>query len=98
MTCQPKGSMCMGCSNGSAACGQRDFGSMPVIQVYPDGVKAVKCSGHLAAALHASDEALAAKRVDLAKQPEPTPLRCCISCGAAAHAELVEGEDLPCGA
>lgn len=49
MTCQPKGSMCMSCSNGSAACGQRDFGSMPVIQVYPDGVKAVKCSGHGAA-------------------------------------------------
>lgn len=49
MTCQPKGSMCMGCSNGGAACGQRDFDSMPVIQVYPDGVKAVKCSGHLAA-------------------------------------------------
>lgn len=48
MTCQPKGSMCMGCSNGSAACGQLDFGSMPVIQVYPDGVKAVKCSGHRA--------------------------------------------------
>ena len=46
---QPKGSMCMACSNGSAACGQRDFSSMPVIQVYPDGVKAVKCSGHRAA-------------------------------------------------
>lgn len=49
MSCQPKGSMCMACSNGSAACAGRDFGSMPVIQVYPDGVKAVKCSGHRAA-------------------------------------------------
>lgn len=39
----------MACSNNSAACGQRDFGSMPVIKVYPDGVKAVKCSGHGAA-------------------------------------------------
>lgn len=48
MTCQPKGSMCMACSKGSAACGQLDFSSMPVIQVYPDGVKAVKCSGHRA--------------------------------------------------
>lgn len=49
MSRQPKGSMCMGCSNGSAACAGRDFGSMPVIQVYADGVKAVKCSGHRAA-------------------------------------------------
>ena len=49
MNCQSKGSMCMSCSNGSAACAQRDFGSMPVIQVYADGVTAVKCSGHLPA-------------------------------------------------
>lgn len=46
MNCQPKGSMCMRCSNGSAACGQLDFSSMPVIKVYPDGVKAVKCADH----------------------------------------------------
>ena len=71
MTCQPKGSMCMGCRNGSAACGQLDFGSMPVIKVYPDGVKAVKCSGHLAA--------------------QQAPARRCISCGAAAPANLEEG-------
>ena len=49
MSCQPKGSMCMACSNGSAACAGRDFDSMPVIQDYPDGVMAVKCSGHRAA-------------------------------------------------
>lgn len=49
MSCQPKGSMCISCSNGSAACAGRDFGSMPVIKVYPDGVKAVKCIGHRAA-------------------------------------------------
>ncbi|WP_159918020.1 hypothetical protein [Pantoea sp. 18069] len=72
---QPKGSMCMSCSNGSAACGQRDFGSMPVIQVYSDCVKAVKCSGHRASA----------------------PARRCISCDAAAPAQLEEGQGLPCG-
>ena len=49
MSCQPKGSMCMACTNGSAACAGRDFGSMPMIQVYPDGAKIVKCSGHRAA-------------------------------------------------
>lgn len=43
---QPKGSMCMNCSNGSAACAQLPFTTMPVIQVYPDGVKAVKCDGY----------------------------------------------------
>lgn len=46
MNCQPKGSMCMSCSNGSAACAQLPFSTMPTIQVYPNGVKAVKCSGH----------------------------------------------------
>lgn len=34
MNCQPKGSMCMGCSNGSAARVQRAFGSMSVVRVY----------------------------------------------------------------
>lgn len=48
MSCQPKGSMCMACSNGSAACAQRPFSTMSVIQVYPDGVKAVKCREHQA--------------------------------------------------
>ncbi len=47
---QPKGSMRMSCSNSNTACGQRDFGSMPVAQVYPDGVTALKCSRHLTSA------------------------------------------------
>lgn len=47
---QPKGSMCMNCSNGSAACAQLPFSTMPVIKAYDDGVKAVKCTGHKPAA------------------------------------------------
>lgn len=50
-THQPKGSMCMGCSNGGQGCAKLPFSTMPVIKVYPDGVKAVKCSGHQAAAV-----------------------------------------------
>lgn len=38
--------MCTGCSNGSGKCKDRDFSTMPVIKVYADGIKAVKCSGH----------------------------------------------------
>lgn len=47
---QPKGSMCMGCSNGSAACAQLPFSTMPVIKAYEDCVKAVKCTGYCASA------------------------------------------------
>ncbi|MNR64406.1 hypothetical protein D3C85_1870460 [compost metagenome] len=40
----------MSCSNGSAACAQLPFSTMPVIKVYDDGAKAVKCTGHGASA------------------------------------------------
>ena len=45
-THQPKGSICMSCCNGSAACAELPYSTMPVVQAYPDGVEAVKCSGH----------------------------------------------------
>lgn len=47
MTHQPKGSMCISCGNANASCASRPFASMPVIKTYPDGVKAVKCTGHV---------------------------------------------------
>lgn len=103
---QPKGSMCMSCSNASAACAQLPFGSMPVIQAYPDGVKAVKCAGHQPtraerdrpAALRASEEARTAKFRELAAQPaDPKLPRSCIHCHAGAPGHLDEGESPPCG-
>lgn len=38
--------MCMGCSNASPSCAKLRFEAMPVIKVYADGTRAVKCSGH----------------------------------------------------
>lgn len=43
----PKGGMCMTCSGLSVSCGTLQFDTMPVIQTYSDGTKAVKCSGHV---------------------------------------------------
>lgn len=43
MTYQPKGGMCATCRNIKRDCSGLPFASMPVIKVYPDGTKAVKC-------------------------------------------------------
>lgn len=71
--------------------------AMPVIQVYADGVKAVKCKDHRAAALRASQAAQVAKWVELGQQPEPAAPRICIQCGAPEPAGDRDGEELPCG-
>ena len=44
----PKGGMCTTCANGSKACADLQFASMQPIQRYPDGITAVKCTGHSA--------------------------------------------------
>lgn len=36
----------MSCSNGSAACADLPFSTMPTIKAYPDGARAVKCANH----------------------------------------------------
>lgn len=41
----PKGSMCIACVQPSTTCAGLDFKAMPVLKTYPDGTKAVKCSG-----------------------------------------------------
>ncbi|CTQ58898.1 hypothetical protein LA5095_02713 [Roseibium album] len=41
---QPKGGLCANCIFATRCCAHLDFASMPVIKIYPDGVKAVKCS------------------------------------------------------
>ena len=46
----PKGGMCTTCANGSKACADLQFASMRPIQRYPDGITAVKCTGHSAPA------------------------------------------------
>ena len=46
----PKGGMCTTCTNGSKACADLQFESMPPIQRYPDGITAVKCTSHSAPA------------------------------------------------
>ena len=40
----PKGSMCMACANASVECANLQFHAMPVIEVYDNGVRAVKCA------------------------------------------------------
>lgn len=45
----PKGGMCMTCSSPRASCGTLPFDTMPIIKTYPDGTKAVKCSGYIPA-------------------------------------------------
>ena len=40
----PKGGLCMNCANFRRDCSQLDFAKMHVIKIYPDGVKAVKCT------------------------------------------------------
>ena len=99
-THQPKGSMCMSCSNGSAACAELPFSTMPVVQAYPDGVKAVKCSEHQPtraerdrpAALRANDEAR-----NLWWQAQADQVRQCIRCGMDVPDVLPEGEGSPYG-
>lgn len=44
MNHQPKGGMCVACTNCKSDCSGKDFASMQPVKVYPDGVKAVKCS------------------------------------------------------
>lgn len=41
----PKGSMCAVCTRPSLKCAQLPFETMTVIKVYPDGTKAVRCTG-----------------------------------------------------
>lgn len=45
----PKGSMCMACAAPSGECKKLPFDTMPVIKTYPDGVKAVRCTGFVKA-------------------------------------------------
>ena len=40
----PKGGLCMNCANFRRDCSRLDFTKMHVIKIYPDGVKAVKCT------------------------------------------------------
>ena len=40
----PKGGLCMNCAKFSRDCSRLDFTKMHVIKIYPDGVKAVKCT------------------------------------------------------
>lgn len=41
---QPKGSMCAACQHAARDCSALTFGQMQVVQRYPDGTLAVKCS------------------------------------------------------
>lgn len=45
-THQPKGGLCANCVNAPRSCDHLDFSSMKVVGVYPDGVKAVKCTDY----------------------------------------------------
>ena len=44
----PKGGMCATCTNGSNACADLPFANMQPVKHYPDGITAVKCTGHSA--------------------------------------------------
>lgn len=44
---QPKGGMCLQCVNKQNNCSQLPFYQMKVIFIYPDGVKAVKCTNYV---------------------------------------------------
>jgi predicted Fe-S protein YdhL (DUF1289 family) len=43
---QPKGGMCMSCTHRHDDCSHLPFRDMPVVQVYPDGTRAVRCTRH----------------------------------------------------
>lgn len=43
---QPKGSMCMSCSNASPDCAKLPFNTMAPLKTYPDDTQAVKCTNH----------------------------------------------------
>lgn len=43
---QPKGGMCMTCTHRRSDCSGLKFHDMPVVKVYPDGTRAVRCTRH----------------------------------------------------
>jgi len=43
---QPKGGMCMTCAHRHDDCSHLPFRDMPVVKVYPDGTRAVRCLQH----------------------------------------------------
>lgn len=51
----PKGGLCVNCANFRRDCSRLDFTKMHVIKIYPDGVKAVKCTEYCKGKQHGID-------------------------------------------